>query len=231
MKVEYAPGVGDRIRHVRQMVPHRNTEAFGSVIDVSGAAVRLWQSGKGVPSYDNLRLISDKFGVSLDWLAHGTGEPPRGIDMASSPHESPFHGGAAMTNTMETLDVLATRSGGGPYMYLATNAVIEKIPMPSILIGRTNAKGIFVSNNAMAPAFRYGDTAWVDPILPPAEDHEVVIFGPEDGEEQKIIIATLVSFDESKWMVETLKPEHRQFELDRKDWPTCQRIVGKNARR
>lgn len=231
MKVKYAEGIADRLQTVFNLSGHRNTANFGHVVGVSGAAVRLWLTGGGVPSYDNLRLISDKFGIGIDWLAHAIGDPPtRGLDMASTV-EGAFSSAATMTNHMETLDVLATRSAGGPYMLLAHSSIIEKIPMPSILLGRNGAKGIFVSNNAMSPAFRYGDTAWVDPILPPADDHEVVIFGEEVDGEQKIVIATLVTFDEVNWTVETLKPEHRKFELARSEWPTCQRIVGKNARR
>jgi hypothetical protein len=118
-------------------------------------------------------------------------------------------------------------------MQVMKTNVIERIPAPPALSERERAYALFTPNNAMAPAFRYGDIAWIDPMMPYAPDTEAVFYkagGQAEGSETAIL-ATLVAFDDMYWTIEVLKPEPVQIKLARQDWPSCQRVVGKTARR
>lgn len=36
---------------------------------ISKQAINLWEQGERTPSFENIRIIADVFGISLDWLA------------------------------------------------------------------------------------------------------------------------------------------------------------------
>jgi Peptidase S24-like len=103
---------------------------------------------------------------------------------------------------------------------------LERAVAPRNLAGRDGAYGLFVPNDDMAPALRYGDIAWVDTLLPPGRDMEVVVEGP-GGE---ATIGTLLVYGKDKITIEVLQPERRKIELSR-DEAQVHRIVGKEARR
>ena len=60
---------------------------------------------------------------------------------------------------------------------------------------------------------------------------EVVIYSKTEGEPAVAIVCTQVEHTDEKWVVETLKPQVKRFELNREEWPRCERIVGRIARR
>jgi phage repressor protein C with HTH and peptisase S24 domain len=104
---------------------------------------------------------------------------------------------------------------------------LEHAQRPRNLIGREGAYGLFISNDDMAPVFRYGDIVWVDPILPPARDSEVVV----EGRDRTAAIGTLTMLNREAVTVEVLKPERRKIEMEREADTKVHRIVGKEARR
>jgi len=65
---------GDRIRHVRKL-QELSQEKFAEALQTSRGAVGNWELGKGI-KHENLAQISEKFGVSLDWLSRGEGREP-----------------------------------------------------------------------------------------------------------------------------------------------------------
>ena len=133
---------------------------------------------------------------------------------------------------IETLPVYTTDSIVEGGAFVVKKQMLERIDMPSPLSGRAGAYGLFVSGSGMAPAFRYGDIALVDPLLPPIELTEVVLVRAErhEGEEVKLI-ATLLSYDEKNWTASTSASEQNKTKMSRAEWPKCNRIVGKYARR
>lgn len=73
---------GSRIRHVRRL-NGLTQEAFASLLASHGktitrGAVGNWERDEGISS-DNLDMIVERFGVSLDWLAAGRGLPPQAV--------------------------------------------------------------------------------------------------------------------------------------------------------
>ena len=231
-------GVGARIRELRKSVPKRTTEEFGALIGVTGGAVRNWEAN-GRISPENLLLISENLGISLEWLTTGTGvmsivpeqKRSNGRDNLS---RSPLAFSVNDANAGgELLDVIATADNGRGETVMYVKNVVERIVRPMVLRERADAYGLFISGNTMSPALRYGDTAWVDPVLPFAADMEVVLYqaDSDDKDEKPIFIATLLGFTDTEWKVEILKPEARKLTIKRSEWPKCHRIVGKTSRR
>jgi len=44
------------------------------------------------------------------------------------------------------------------------------------VVGISDAYGLLVAAEDMSPAFRPGDTAWVDPLLPYMHDTDVILY-------------------------------------------------------
>ena len=62
--------VGQRIRSLRQEFGFTQTELAGK-ISVTFQAVSKWEKGKAAPDISTLPLLSDLFGVSIDYLVRG----------------------------------------------------------------------------------------------------------------------------------------------------------------
>lgn len=68
---------GLRIRYVRETLLEMTQEEFAAAFrgKFTRGALGNWERGEGI-KLSNLRLISERFRVSLDWLAAGVGETP-----------------------------------------------------------------------------------------------------------------------------------------------------------
>ena len=67
------PNIGKRIRLLRESVPDRTQADFARLLGVSRGAVGNWELGQGIKR-ENLVLVSQKTGASLDWLMGNNGE-------------------------------------------------------------------------------------------------------------------------------------------------------------
>lgn len=63
--------IGDRIKFLRNSYS-MNQSTFANAINISQASLSDLEKGKTKPSVDTLINISDKFGISLDWLVKGS---------------------------------------------------------------------------------------------------------------------------------------------------------------
>lgn len=56
------------------------------VLDVSRQAISRWESGDSVPSTENLRVLSELYGVTIDYLIAENSEVPIQKDAAEAGH-------------------------------------------------------------------------------------------------------------------------------------------------
>jgi len=96
----------DRIRYIRQL-NRLSQEKFAEILGTTRGAVGNWELGKGI-KLENLRQISEKFEVSLDWLSKGTGRTPNGPDIEIDVDAEP----RPVSGILE-IDVRAGLGGGG----------------------------------------------------------------------------------------------------------------------
>jgi transcriptional regulator with XRE-family HTH domain len=67
------PNIGKRIKLLRECVPGRTQADFARLLGISRGAVGNWELGQGIKR-ENLVLVSQKTGASLDWLMGNNGE-------------------------------------------------------------------------------------------------------------------------------------------------------------
>jgi transcriptional regulator with XRE-family HTH domain len=67
------PNIGKRIKLLRESTPGRTQADFARLLGVSRGAVGNWELGQGIKR-ENLVLVSQKTGASLDWLMGNNGE-------------------------------------------------------------------------------------------------------------------------------------------------------------
>lgn len=120
---------------------------------------------------------------------------------------------------------------GGPGEIIITTDAIEYSAWPQPLEHIKEGYGILLTGESMVPAYRAGDTALVNPKLPPMAGEEHIFYAqdPMSGN----ALATIKTLRRSRpdaWEVEQFNPA-REFELPRTAWSICHRVVGKYNRR
>ena len=65
--------LGEKIKEIREK-EGLTQEEFAKEVFVSRTTVTKWETGKSLPSIDTLRLISEKYNVSIDELLHNEAE-------------------------------------------------------------------------------------------------------------------------------------------------------------
>jgi transcriptional regulator with XRE-family HTH domain len=75
--------IGKRIRKIRLSDPSRTQQEFAAALGVTRGAVGNWELDKGVKR-ENLLLIAQVTGTSLNWLMTGEGRADVGADRSTS---------------------------------------------------------------------------------------------------------------------------------------------------
>lgn len=65
----------ERIRHLRKDLESLTLEKFGERLGVGKSAISDIERGRNNPTDQMIKSICREFGVSEEWLRHGTGEP------------------------------------------------------------------------------------------------------------------------------------------------------------
>lgn len=131
------------------------------------------------------------------------------------------------------LKVYAAVQGGSGTLVLS-NEPVEYVARPEPLARVKDGYGVIVIEDSMAPEFRSGDIALVNPHLPPrAGDTCVFRHQAVDGT-QTACIKYLRRATETNWQVSEWSSEaggQRDFNLKRSEWQICHVTVGNYKRR
>ncbi len=120
---------------------------------------------------------------------------------------------------------------GGPGEIIITTDAIEYSAWPEPLQHVKEGYGILLTGESMVPAYRPGDTALVNPKLPPMSGEEHIFYAQDPLSGNALAtIKTLKRARQDAWEVEQFNPS-RTFELPRTAWSICHRVVGKYNRR
>ena len=142
----------------------------------------MWVSGKSVPSderIDHLVKVSKDNNIEInpEFLFAGKGEEPGWVSENNfrrhrprAPFTPDQYGEVAVVDTIPVKAAIDNGDGS-----ITIDGEIERVQAPRNLAGRAGAFGIYVPNDDMAPALRYGDIAFVDTLMPPGRDMEVLI--------------------------------------------------------
>jgi len=191
------------------------------------------QSPRGI----TLAALARVLETSEGWILHG--DPAREAPLSALPvAPSSVTAASALRykpvprffDEGDRMPVYAAAEGGNGTMIVSTDE-IDRIPRPYTLEGIAEAYGILITGESMVPAFRPGDTAWVNPRLPPIRDCEVILYQLNDRNGEAVAtIKQLIGWNDREWQVQQWNPP-KKFKLDRGLWKTCHRVVGKFSRR
>lgn len=121
---------------------------------------------------------------------------------------------------------------GGPGEVLRSADPIDFIPRPAPVAHVKDAYGLVITGTSMAPEFKPGETALVNPQLPQLND-EVYIFYAEMHGEARATIKHLRRATATEWLVTQHNPpegKKKDFTLSRREWRWAHRVFGKHSR-
>lgn len=117
---------------------------------------------------------------------------------------------------------------GGAGEIIVSIDPIAFLPRPEPVAHVRDAYGINITGESMWPEYRPGDTALVNPALPPLAG-EVHIFYAEVEGEARASIKELKRATATEWQVSQHNPR-KNFSLSRKEWRWAHRVIGKFSR-
>lgn len=122
---------------------------------------------------------------------------------------------------------------GGPGQIILSTEPVDFQPRPTILQNVRDAYGLIIAGDSMSPEYRNGDTALINPHLPPVGGEVYVFYSENDGE-ARATIKHLRRATPDKWLVSQHNPPPnmpKDFTLSRAEWRVAHRVLGKYARR
>lgn len=212
--------LAERIKYVRKTAG-LSQEKFGAELGVSRGAVGNWELGEGI-STDKMREISEKFGVSMDWLAKSAGAPPAKISVPT-PQNARVLGPLSMG---PLIPLFGQGSAGKDGEFPWNGERIQDVIAPPLLNGVRGAYAVLVAGDSMEPKYRSGDTVYVHPHLPARRGNFVVVqIHGDEGEPPLGYIKRFVSLDLRILKLEQLNPR-KVLTFPAKRVKSIQKIVG-----
>lgn len=127
------------------------------------------------------------------------------------------------------LPVHAAVEGGRGALILSTDPV-DWVARPEPLARVKDGYGIIVIEESMAPEFRPGDIALVNPHLPAVAGATCVFFSEQDDGTIHASIKYVRKVTPEAWHVSQWNPK-KDFQLKRAEWQKCHVTVGKYSKR
>lgn len=217
------------IDRLRSVMGDLTQAEFATEIGISPQAVSQWFSGNTEPGKQNLQKIAKRFNVDINWLTFGGGllnsdiEPVYISEKGDAVPGNPVAGIRPMAS--RDLPVYAAAEGGEGELVVSIEP-IDMVPRPWYLGEVRDGYAVLVTGESMFPEFEPGDMAIVNPKLPYMRG-KVHIFATErDDGHFLATIKRLVKVTSDAWIVEQHNPA-KTFSLDRAQWTTARRVVGK----
>lgn len=121
---------------------------------------------------------------------------------------------------------------GGRGELIVSSEPVSWVLRPTPLLGVSKAYGIIIVGESMEPEFWPGDTALINPHLPPERGETFIFYSEKDGEAHATI-KRLVKWTQTHWHLRQWNPptgEKADFTALRRDWPKAHRVVGKYSK-
>ena len=209
---------GEIIREAREKRDW-SQKRLGDLVGISQPAVKKIEAGETLHS-KFLPKIAQVLGLDLSTLDASL-QPQR------TEAERPF-----VTEGRPDFPVYSSAEGGPGEIIRSTDPV-DFIPRPSHLVHVRDAYGLIVTGNSMAPEYKNGETATVEPHMPIVFDEVYVFYAEKDGE-ARATIKHLRRVTAEKWLVSQHNPPDgmaKDFALSKSEWGVAHRVTGKRTRR
>jgi phage repressor protein C with HTH and peptisase S24 domain len=214
---------GELIRKRREELGLSQAQLAKQSGGISQATVEKIEKGETLRS-KFLPLIAKRLGLPLESLDPSLAGLPEAAERPPAPPP-------ILVSRDRDFPIYASVEGG-PGEILRSTDPIDFIPRPAPVAHVKEAYGLVVTGESMAPEFKPGETALVNPKLPLIAD-EVYVFYSEMHGEARATIKHLRRATPTAWLVSQHNPprgKSKEFELPREEWRWAHRVFGKHSR-
>lgn len=165
----------------------KTQSGLAQAMNIDKSSVSRLLRGERRLKFSESRIAATYLGVS----------PPTGFTEESEE----FHHEESHANAFTPL-LRAATVAEKDFWLLDHDDIIEQKPRPPQFIGVSAAYGFYVPDNAMAPRFRIGEIAWINPARPavPGEDALLVAAQKADRRD-KVFLCELREIQDEYWRV------------------------------
>ena len=153
------------------------------------------------------------------------------IDQSTqSPHSA--HGNTSNKNVpgaelfgANDLPVFGTSPGGRDGALSVSEAAVDWVARPAVLMRVRDGYGIIVTDDAMSPEHKMGSIALVNPHLPPRVGSSCVFRSREENGTALVLIREFRGQTDTHWKLHQHNPA-KDVQVKKSDWTICHRTVG-----
>lgn len=211
MKIQFT--IGPPLRAARK-ARNLTIQQVADLIGVSYPAVQQWETGKTVPTTENLMKLGGILGLDFNALDVEQArrdlapppEPGPNVEWVQGPTYVPqlFPG----PNDVEEKGVTVGGFGDDEAAFEMNGESVDWVRRPPGIIGRKHVFALRVSNTSMEPKYDDGERIYVEKRRPAIRDFVVVELHPlGDGRPSKSYIKRLVGMNSEKVTVEQYNPK------------------------
>lgn len=210
-KTEKSVRVGEAIRTARKQ-RGKVMRNLSEHLNIDVAAIGNWETGRNLPSTDNLFRVAEF--LSVDPAALGRGEVvfigddlPADAEVISDPGLPP--------SGPNDIELLGTAVGGDDGDFTLNGEVAGYVKRPPGIAGMRKVFALHILSTSMVPRYDPGDMIYCGGRDPVPGDHVVIEMFPEGDERAgKAFVKKLVERTKATILVEQYNP-YRQISFDR----------------
>jgi transcriptional regulator with XRE-family HTH domain len=210
--------IGEVIQNARDRRGWSQEELARQAGGVGQSTIDRIEKGQFKRMPSDLPRLCSALGIPLPDLEDGRATPPTFLPRAKIMGDQNF-------------PVYASAEGG-PGEIIRSTEPMDWIPRPAPVAHVKEAYGLLITGTSMAPEFKPGEMALVNPLLP-VVGGEVYIFYSELNGEARATIKELRRAAADTWHVSQHNPPPRKpkdFTLPRSEWRWAHRVFGKHSR-
>jgi hypothetical protein len=133
--------------------------------------------------------------------------------------------GADLVGARTDLPVYGTAQGAHLGALIVSEAAVDWVARPALLLRVRDGYGLIVSGDTMSPQHKEGSIALVNPHLPPRVGDSCVFRGHADDGTQLALIREYRGQTDTHWKVHQHNPP-KDYTIRKADLPICHRSVG-----
>ncbi|MGE3338764.1 MAG: helix-turn-helix transcriptional regulator [Alphaproteobacteria bacterium] len=204
--------------------PGKTQRGLAAALGIDPSAVSRLLTGRRRLRADEIVAVADYLGVRPPLEAFAGPPRPRGRagggagGGAAESDAAPLRYSPAVAGGPRDLPVLGVAVAGSDGLFVMNGEPQAHIERPSVLAGVARAYAVYIADSSMEPRYFPGETAYVNPALPPRNgDFVIVQLRPAvEGEAPKALCKRLVRRTPSMLVISQLNPAREiEFALDR----------------
>ena len=208
---------------LKELRAGRNSKEFAAMIGIGAGTLSQYERGLSLPTPRIVALISERLGITVEWLLHGIGSEQKTSDVAFEPAAANLtRAGLSMVPLVEAV----LSAGGGSFE--TEGNVLDHFAFHTRWLqrkGRGKTDGMVlmrVAGDSMEPAIYNNDLALIDQRQTDMRPGRVYAVTIED-----MIYLKLVNAEPGKLILSSFNKNYKPVEIPTGDMQDAIRIIGR----